>query len=331
MSTMTEPIESPSGTRRPSARLRFAVAFLVGLVITLGLGAGALYAYDQQYDGRILPGVQVGGVDLSGLTPGDARAKLDGAYHGLSEGRIVVAVPNGTEVITYAEIGRGLDTDALVDETLAVGRGGSVIDRAVANTRTALHGVALAPRVRFDAEKLTSRIAAIADALRVKPVEASVAADDKLAFKVLSGSSGRTVDPAEVIQTVTQAIAQLDAPAEVPATMPVAVAEPDVTTAEATDAKAAAERIVANITLVVGERRLPIDTSKMRPWVTFERTADGGYEPIIDTTKIPTLLDGLAAKIDRKPVNASFKTSGTKVTGVTASQDGYTLDVPATA
>jgi hypothetical protein len=59
-------------TRRSSVRLRFAVAFLVGLLAALGIGAGALYAYDQQYTGRVLPGVRIGAVDLSGLGPGEA-------------------------------------------------------------------------------------------------------------------------------------------------------------------------------------------------------------------------------------------------------------------
>ena len=60
-----EPTPAP---RRPRAAVRFGVAFLVGLIAALALGAGALYAYDQQYTGRILPGVRVGNIELAGLT-----------------------------------------------------------------------------------------------------------------------------------------------------------------------------------------------------------------------------------------------------------------------
>ncbi len=83
----------------------------------------------------------------------------------------------GTDVITYAEIGRGLATDALVGQALAVGRDGTRIDRAVANARTALPGVAIPPRITFDAAALADRINAIADGLRVVPAEASVTTD----------------------------------------------------------------------------------------------------------------------------------------------------------
>ena len=44
--------------RKSSAALRFGVAFLIGLIAAMALGVGALYAYDQQYVGRVLPGRQ---------------------------------------------------------------------------------------------------------------------------------------------------------------------------------------------------------------------------------------------------------------------------------
>jgi vancomycin resistance protein YoaR len=331
MTTTTERIVATSETRRASARLRFGVAFLIGLVVTFGLGVGAIYAYDQQYTGRILPGVRVGGVDLSGFTPAAARTALDGAYGNYAAGRIVLTGPDGPTVIKFAEIGRGLDTDGLVAEALAVGRDGSTIDRAIANARTAVRGVDLQPRIAFDAQRLADRIAAVAAGLRIDPAEASVKADAQLDFQVLAGHPGRTVDATEVTTAVALQLARLDGPAEITATLPVQILEPKVTTAEATVAEATAERIAADITLVVGEKKFPIDATRIRPWISFVTTADGGYQPFVDTTKIPTLLDGLAAKVDRKAVNASFKTSGSKVTGVTSSKDGYALDVAATA
>ncbi len=331
MTIETEPVHEARPNRRPSARLRFGVAFLFGLVVTLGLGAGALYAYDQQYTGRVLPGVTVGGVDLSGQTPDQAQTSLATAYGAVTDGKILLAGPDGTTVITYSEIGRRIDTEALVDEALAVGRDGSAIDRAVANARTAFRGVDLQPRITFDAEKLASRINAVAAGLQIPAVGASVKANGALDFEVVAGHSGRVVDASEVAQSIATQVGELDAPAEVSATLPVEVIEPDVTTAEATEAEAVAERIAADITLVVGSKKTPIDTKKLRPWITFATSADGGYAPVVDTTKLPTLLDGLAKKINRKAVNATFTTSGSRITGVRASKDGYKLDTAATA
>jgi len=84
--TVVDSATAPT-TRRPSHRLRFAVAFLVSLIAAAALGTGVIYAYEQQHAGRVLPGVRVGEVDLSGLDREAAVAKLSDAYASFAEGR----------------------------------------------------------------------------------------------------------------------------------------------------------------------------------------------------------------------------------------------------
>ena len=328
MTTTTETIETSHEVRRSSAGLRFLVAFLIGLVAATAIGVGALYAYDQQYSGRVLPGVTVDGHDLGGMSPDAASAALANAYADLSEGRIVVTAPDGEHVITYADIGRRLDTEALVAEALAVGRSGSPLDRAVADTRTAFRGVTLSPRVTFDADALARRVVAIAASLAIDPADASIAIDGKLSFSVTTGSAGRTSDPIETTTSLAIALAQLDAPAEVRAILPTTTIQPRVTTTEAVNAKAKAERIAARIDLVDGAKPVTIATTKLRAWVSFQMTGDG-YQPVIDTTGLTALVTRLATKIDRAPHNASFQVEDGKIVGVTDSQNGQKLDVPA--
>ena len=50
------------------------VAAVVGVLLLVG--AGAVYAYDRSNAEEIAKGVRVGGVDVSGLTPEAAAAKL---------------------------------------------------------------------------------------------------------------------------------------------------------------------------------------------------------------------------------------------------------------
>ena len=90
------PVETEARVR---PRWRFALAFVVGLLIALALGLGAMLWYDAQYAGRVLPGVSVGSVDLSGLTPEAARTTLDAEYAGLSDGQLVLAGPDGPIVV----------------------------------------------------------------------------------------------------------------------------------------------------------------------------------------------------------------------------------------
>ncbi|MDO8484718.1 MAG: peptidoglycan binding domain-containing protein, partial [Candidatus Limnocylindrales bacterium] len=330
MTATTETLEQTTEPGRPSPWLRFGLAFGLGLAAALLIGGGALYAYDQQYTGRVLPGVRVGSVDLSGLTPDAARAKLARAYGSLSHGRIVLAGVDDEQVITFAEIGRGPDVNALLDAALAVGRSGSPVERVVADARTALRGVVLDPTVTFDADELTRRVSGSADSLRIEPVDSTVQTDADRNFDVVPGRVGRQADPAPVILALAASLDQLDAPAEIRLDLGVTSLEPDVTAAEAFAAKKTAERVTNQVLLVVGDEKLPIDGAELRGWVSFRKMADGGYEPVMDTTPLTGLMEALAKEIDREPVNAKFITSDGKITEITPSRDGYKLDVAAT-
>ena len=81
--------------RRRSLALRFGVSFVLGLVLAVGVGAGALYAWGQQYEGLVLPGVRVGSTDLGGLTREQAEAAIETAYEGLGAGEIALTGPDG--------------------------------------------------------------------------------------------------------------------------------------------------------------------------------------------------------------------------------------------
>jgi vancomycin resistance protein YoaR len=329
MTATTETLEQIVEPGRPSVWLRFGLAFALGLAVALLVGAGASFAYDQQFAGKVLPGVRVGSVDLSGLTPEAADAELQRAYGSLSDGRIVLTGIEDQQVITYTEVGRGPDVDGLIATALAVGRTGSPLDRAVANVRTAVRGVVLDPTSTFDAEALANRVGQIADGLRIDPVDSTVLIGIGKQFEVVPGHIGREAEPAPVILSLTAALAQVDAPAEINANLGVHVLEPDVTAAEAFEAKRTAERVTSEILLVVGETKLSISESELRGWVSFRKTPAGGYEPVMDTTPLTGLVEAMAKEIDREPVSATFVTTSGLVTDIVPSQDGYRLDVAA--
>lgn len=330
--TTPETIAIPAGsTRRSSGRMRFGVAFLVGLLVALVAGVGAIYAYDQQYVGRVLPGVRVGSVDLSGLDPAVAADRLRAEYAALSEGEIVLAGPDGPITVSYDAVGRRADIEAMVADAMAVGRAGNPVERAIADVRTALRGVTLAPRVTFDAELVAELISTPLDRLATRPVEAAVTRTEA-GFDIVPGRDGRRADPSPVITQALAALGSLEAPDRLEIPVPVAAVPPAVSTVEALNAKALAERLTAKIVLAVEDVEKPqsISAAQLRAWTTFAPTPDGGYVPSVDTTELPAVLKKLAKKVDQAPVNASFVTKGGKITGVTRSQAGYKMDQAAT-
>ena len=312
----TEQLPPAPDEARHFVGLRFMVAFVAGLVLAAAVAIGGVYAFEQQYNGRILPGVRVGGVDLSGLTPGQAKAQLSQAYASLEEGRIVVVGPDDEQAIAYTEIGRRPDVEAIVADALVAGRGGTPIERVVAEARTALRGVGLAPRITFDGSLVAERLAALTRPLDRDPVDATVVRTPS-GFATTPAGEGRRLDDSAARETILATLARLDAPAEVRVELAVQPVEPAVNDAGAALAKARAERMVQDVVLGVDDERWTIPRDTVRTWVGFAVTPDGRYEPTVDRAAIRVAVEPFASKIDRPPKDASFLIGkGDQVVGV---------------
>ena len=331
MTTATDTVPIRTDRDRAATKSRFAIAFAAGLVAVLVLGAGALYAFDRQYDGRILPGIRAGSVDLSGLTPDAARSRLNAVYAPAGEGELVLTAGARTVRVPYTDVARRIDVDALVATATAVGRSGSPFDRLIGNARTALRGVDLSPAMLIDGTALAARIEAAAASLDREPSDASVAIIDT-GFEFTAGRNGLRADREGPLAQATAALLQLDAPAKVEVAIPTVEVEPTITTAEATAAKAAAEQIARDIDVTVGKDKWTVKASTVRTWMRLAPTVDGRYVPVLNVTGPTATIEEIATKVKVAPKNASFLVASSgKVSGVTAGRDGRTLDVKATS
>jgi lipoprotein-anchoring transpeptidase ErfK/SrfK len=104
----------------------YVAAFLAVLVV---LG-GALYAYDHARANEIAPGVRVGGVALGGLTPEQARARLERAILQPLEQPIVIHHDAKTWKLGPREARLRADLGAMVDEAVARSRSGNIFARS---------------------------------------------------------------------------------------------------------------------------------------------------------------------------------------------------------
>jgi vancomycin resistance protein YoaR len=324
--TVLETIELP----RRRSRARFFVAFLVGLLAALGLGASALYAFDRQYTGRILPGVTVGGVGLSGMTPAEATTRLEQALVSFGQGKVVLTSGSLEMPINYAEIDRRPDLEGMVGDAMQVGRSGNAVERIILDARTAIRGVDIPPRVIFDETKLARQIETYAARLIVASKDASVE-PVKNGFAVVDGIEGRAADVDGPTAFLTAALTRVDAPAEIRVPLELVSVDPDITTAEATEARAAADRMALDVAIVEGKETWTIPAATVRSWLSFATTRDGVYQPVVQQAGVDAALTSIAKKVAKKSLNASFKVSGSKITGVTASRNGRTLDVALTS
>ena len=107
MTTLGEvltPEGESAGARRARVWPRLLVGFLLGFVLCLGLAGGGLLAYDLRHDGRVLTGVTVGSVDLSGLDYDEASAALQVAFGSYGDGRVVICTSSGYVSVGYRRV-----------------------------------------------------------------------------------------------------------------------------------------------------------------------------------------------------------------------------------
>lgn len=98
------------------------VTLVLALVVALA-GAGIAYgthAYATEYDGRILPGITVAGVDLGGMTPDEAAAAVDRAIAPELDRTVTLRTDARRWTTTPRELGATTDADAAIAEAMEV-------------------------------------------------------------------------------------------------------------------------------------------------------------------------------------------------------------------
>ncbi|MEO8208087.1 MAG: VanW family protein [Chloroflexota bacterium] len=329
-STTGAVVSASTKRHRTRPAVRFLVAFLFGLLAVMAASAGALAAYESANADRVLPGVHVGTVDLSGLTPSAAAARLREAYASLSDGTLVLAAGDAERTVSFGDLGRRIDADGIVLRAMAVGRGGPTAERIASNLRMFVRGVNVLPAATFELAALRHEIDRLAIEIAVPAHDASAEVTE-LGFMVNPGSDGRLGGVEEALAAAQVQLTDAAAPSEIHIELPTTTFKPDVTTEEAAAARAAAEGIAVETTLIDADRSWTITAATIRGWITFAVAPDGTYGPVVAREGLEAGLAPIAADVASDPVDASFLLSGNqKIVGVSDAKEGRALDMAAT-
>jgi vancomycin resistance protein YoaR len=319
-----EPAARPR--RRRSHVLRFGGAFVLGFLLTVAISGGVVYAWGQQYEGRVLPGVRIGSTDLGGLTREQAEAAIANAYGSLSTGQITLTGPNSqAATISYADVGRAPDTTALVEAALAAGRHGEPIADLLGAPKSAIHGVTLESAVVYDRDRLAVAVEAFAARIDQAPVDASVSADQGGAFSVSTARVGRAVDKASLLTALDQQLAASATPATITMAVPIVALTPEIATPSAETARATAERMAADVVVTRGEDDWTIPGKSLAPLISFRRMADGSISTFFDESGLDPMLTELATKVNQTVRDAGLQRVRGHVVAKGTSREGRTL------
>ena len=316
---------------RRSVLIGFGATLVAGVVLLVAASIGIGLAVGS----NVLGGVSVGGVDLGGLDRAAAAERLAARLPSLSSGSAVIDVADGEEIVAFTDLGRGYETDAMLDAAFAIARSGNPFTDGIGRLRSVAHTTALPVIVHaYDPDALAAISTDIARRVSERPVEAAVTRDD-LDFVVRASRDGRALASADVAAALGAAVDTPD-PADVRIQLGTERVAPIVGTAEAEAAAAAAESMTTALVLTVpgadGEEELTIAASTIADAISFGPQGGQDYAARLDEEALTAAVDALRADVNRAPVNATISVAAAGgLGGVVAAQNGRDLDVEKSA
>ncbi|TSC63689.1 MAG: VanW family protein [Parcubacteria group bacterium Gr01-1014_106] len=316
---------------RVSRRI-LAIVVIVVLGCSLAVSAAALWGLPYFFEGKVLPGVSVHGVSLSGKTHAEAREVLAAALHAQPPSVHVTAMKenNGGMLegdVPASVLGAEPDLDATAAAALAVGREGgwrSMLGRVVF-----LRGGIELPiswRVSSDAVR-TALEQRFPDLFRT-PIEPAWKLGGDGTFSFHTGEAGSEVALNEAVAAIHTRLAYHHGE---PVTLRMVSRPPQMRDAVARVAGATtAQPITRPLTLLAEEKKIVVSPDVRAPWVSGTPDEAGGQQ--LSRTAIEQYLRStVVAAVGRAPVNAQLQVSGNRATVFTPPAPGRELLVAESA
>lgn len=284
-----------AGTRRLPRSLRRRV-----LVVSASVLGVALLAYGVPaiaLAGEVPPGTRVDGVDIGGMSPDAAQAKLEREIGKRAESPITLRAAGKTVRLPPAELGLTFDAETTVQSAL----GGALTPGGI--IRSLFGSREIPPKVTVDEQRLSTAIASLARRVDTKPREGGIRYHD-LQPQVISPKPGRSLDRAAAMTAVRAAFLKGGsvklAVRPVPPTVPAA----EIKRAAASQAKTA---VAAPLTLTSGGKRTELSRDQLAAGLRFVADGKGGLRPVFDGKQIAPELDKALIDAGQRPKDASFK------------------------
>jgi hypothetical protein len=300
----------PPSLPRAAPLLQAMVALAAGLAFFIVLLAGSTVAFDMYHAGKIFPGVSIAGIDLSGMTPGQASAlitqRLDYSMRGsiaFQDGaRVWVAKPN--------ELGLFLDPQTSALAAYQKGRQGNPLARIASQFQAWYTGVDIPPLLVFDERLAHKYLKNIAAEIDLPTIEASLAVSG-IDVVVSPGQIGRTLDIDAALEDLRTHL-----PSMTDGIIELVVHESPPLILDVSEQAEIARRILsAPLVLQVPAAEEgdpdswifePIALAQMLAIERVDAPEGARYQVALDTETMRPFLAGVAPQLARWPENARF-------------------------
>ena len=153
---------------------RRLIAVIALTVTVLLVGAGSLYAYDRQVTKKIADGVTVNGIDVSGLTPAQARSKLEASLLEPLSQPVSVRYKGRRFTLTPEKARVAVDIDGSVDRAMAVSTEGNLFTRTWREVRGRELDAAVDAKIDYSEDAVRAIVRRVERRLEIEARDAAV-------------------------------------------------------------------------------------------------------------------------------------------------------------
>lgn len=188
---------------------------IAGLILFLAIAFCGYTAWQLYFNDTVRQGVWMGNVELSGMTPQEARAALQNAYGKALDQQLDITAAGQSFTISVSDAGLSYDINGSAQNAYDYGRQGSVLQRAKDFWSARRQRVQLELATTLNTEALPGLVDTIAQQVQ-QPLSPSSYSYADGTLKLDKGQSGYTLDSDDLIAQVENALrtAQFDQPIE---------------------------------------------------------------------------------------------------------------------
>lgn len=309
MNDYEEPTPTKVAERSKAYPVRLQILFTVavGLLLAAVTLAVVVGKYERNYADKIYPGVSVAGVDLSGLTLGQAVVNLNANLNYGRFGQLHFSNGRDNWVYTPEALGFSYNPVEVINEAFAIGREKDILVNLGEQLKALNEGIDITPGIVYDQAKAYSVIQGLAAQTNITLVEPSISLD-KTKINVITGQAGRSVDVLATLRNIEPFLLLQQS-----GNVPMVIKEQTPVSVNVEDTARLAESILSQPFTInpadpaAGQGPWTIEPEALASLLTIEQKEIDGNRTYILTVNRPALvayITNIAPGLQKDPVNA---------------------------
>jgi vancomycin resistance protein YoaR len=322
-----DPIGEPAQASSDNRLLRVGSRLVLGVAILSLAIAAALFAFRENYDNRIYPGVYVAGIDVSGMSRSEAAAALEVKAAEIENSRAYLDALDRHWAPTLAELGVTVDIDQTLDNAFAVGRENAGSTRIGSMLETMREENRIPLEIELSQDTLRLWAEGVDEELGIQPNNAQLSVVDG-AVTISPETNGKIVDVASLQQILERSLRSFEAPTTA---LPIIDKQPTTYAADFVDAKREIESALSAPVSITYESQQwevsPVDFGQfLGVEIDPEQSGPQSVAVVVDERGLAQWLSELIApEVNLDPKNAKVAWDGEKLKATSPGVDGMRM------